>query len=156
MKKKSLLFILPVLILLASCSPNNVYREYNDIKLLNWGKDQVQTFKVDIDNNSMPYDIKIGYRHTATIRKMIINTSVKMTSPSGSVSENSYKILIRDEQGFPLGETMGDISDIEVAVEESFTFPETGVYTFEVSHLEKEDVVSGVMEVGVVIDKAGN
>ena len=151
--KKLTYLVLSFLVLLASCNSNNVYREYEDIKHFTWAKSDVKSFKVEIADITLPYNFQIGFRHVATIRKGVIKVNVKTTSPSGKTSTASYNVQIRDAQGFPLGETMGDISDIEVTVEPEFVFAETGIYTFEVSHDSKEDELAEMMEVGVVIDK---
>ncbi len=153
MKKAFVVLLSAVLFMLSSCDPDNVYREYKDIKQFVWTREYNIPFKVEIKENNLPYNVKIGFRHMAQIRKSSIKVVVKITSPSGKISENPYTISIRDAQGFPIGETMGDISDIETIIEAEHVFAETGVYAFEVRQDEKEDELAGMMEVGVVIDK---
>lgn len=153
--KKLIYLTLPILVFLSACNPNNVYREYENIKHFKWAKSDVKTFKVDITENAIPYNFQIGFRHIASIQKGVIKINVKTTFPSGKVSNASYDVVIRDQKGFPLGETMGDISDIEVTVEPEYVFAETGTYTFELTHDSKEDELADMMEVGVVIDKTG-
>ncbi len=148
------LLILPLLFFLFSCNENRLLNQYEDIPQFNWEKSNVPTYSVNIADTEAKYKIIIGLRHTSGISFAEVLVHLKMTSPSGEVVETPYVLELRDKENGSLnGSAMGDIADLEVAVEDSFTFKEAGTYQFSISQEMEQEAVSGVMEVGLVIDK---
>ena len=151
------LILLPILFLLFSCNENRLINQYEDIPLLNWEKSYVPSYSLNIDDTESKYKISIGLRHVSEISFGEILVNLKMTTPSEEVIETPYILTIRDKETGELnGSAMGDITDIEIPVEDSFTFPEPGTYKFSITQETEQEAVAGVMEVGLVIDKLKN
>lgn len=151
---RKLTFIPLIFLLLISCNENRKINEYKNIPLFNWEKGYDLSYALNIDDTAAKYKMMIGLRHISDISFGEILVQLKMTTPSGEVIETPYILEIREKDSGELkGSAMGDITDIEIPVEESFTFPEAGNYQFSISQQMEQDAVSGVMEVGLVIDK---
>jgi len=149
------IFFLPLIVFtLIACNENRLINQYENIPLLNWEKGYDLSYALNIEDVAAKYKVMIGLRHTSGIGFGEILVHLKMTTPSGEVVETPYILEIRDKDTGELkGSAMGDITDIEIPVEASYTFPEAGNYQFEISQQMEQDAVGGVMEVGLVIDK---
>lgn len=151
--KKLILFPLIALFLFA-CNENRLINEYKNIPMFNWEKGYDLSYALNVEDATPKYKMMIGLRHTSGIGFGEILVHLKMTTPSGKEIETPYILEIREKDTGELkGSAMGDITDIEIPVEETFTFPEAGQYTFEISQQMEQDAVSGIMEVGLVVDK---
>jgi len=139
---------------LVACNENRLINQYENIPMFNWEKGYDLSYSLNIEDAAAKYKIMIGLRHISDISFGEILVHLKMTTPSGEEIEMPYILEIREKDTGDLkGSAMGDITDIEIPVEKSFTFPEAGQYLFEISQQMGQDAVAGVMEVGLVIDK---
>ncbi|MBX2841035.1 MAG: gliding motility lipoprotein GldH, partial [Flammeovirgaceae bacterium] len=100
------------------------------------------------------YTLQLGLRHYTGIQFGDVSLNVNTVSPSGESADKEYILSIRDKNGDVKGSAMGDVTDIEIPVEEGIKFSEQGTYKFTITHTMEPEILSGVMEVGVVIDKA--
>jgi len=148
---KKLLGVLLILsVWMTGC--NQVFTEYKDIPQLNWERDNVVTFDFESPGTDKDHTMLVGFRHYSYIEYAEILVNVTMTSPSGGTSNDRYIIHLRDkETGELRGGSMGDLTDLEVPVKNDIAFEEAGTYHFEIVHEMEQDVVSGIMEVGLVI-----
>ncbi|MEM1134690.1 MAG: gliding motility lipoprotein GldH [Bacteroidota bacterium] len=148
------LILLPIMLFLFSCNENRLINQYEGVPQLNWEKNYIPSYTLNIEDAAAKYKVMIGLRHISEISYGEVLVNLKMTIPSGEVIETPYILELRDKTSGELkGSAMGDITDIEVAVEENFTFPESGEYKFSISHQMEQETLSGVMEVGLVVDK---
>ncbi|GAB4334075.1 MAG: hypothetical protein OHK0038_10720 [Flammeovirgaceae bacterium] len=137
------------------CNKNRVYSEYQSIGNLIWEKEQIKKFQANIAE-PLAYNLNVELRHHSTIQYGSIEVNLKITTPSGKVLEKPYILYLRDKQtGQLLGEAMGDICDIVCPLENGLMFTETGIYTFELTHLMDSNVL-GIAEIGFSIDKPEN
>ncbi|WP_020529404.1 gliding motility lipoprotein GldH [Flexithrix dorotheae] len=150
---KKLTFAILVLFLV-SCNENRVVNNYEGIAELNWERDNALSYTFDSPGEDIPYTVQIGLRHYTGIQYGDISVNLNMVTPSGESTDKEYIISLRDQNGDVKGSAMGDVTDIEVPVEEGMKFDEQGTYKFKISHTMEPEIVSGVMEVGLVIDKA--
>ena len=155
MKIKSLLIKLLVasyvLFGLMSCE---VYREHQGVKHFKWAKKDVKTYKKSLDKDTK-YDISIALRHMTAIADDNFKVKMMVKTPSGEGTEKSFVIPIRNpETNEFYGEVAHQLCDTELVVLSGHQLPEDGEYTFEVSSDMPKDISVGIMEVGLVINKA--
>ncbi len=153
MKKISLLIC--ALFFLVSCNENRIHNEHQDVTgSLTWLKDETHTFKVNIEDTSVPYNIIVAIRHHSKIATNDIKITMTMTTPSGEQESKPYTIPLLDPNtGLPLGEAAVDISDKETVVKSNHKFATAGEYTFLIEPQDKTKAIASIMEVGLIVDK---
>lgn len=150
-----LLFILP-LFLFSSCEPEGrVYTDHKELSPdIEWKKEDVRSFEVPINDNSVAYDLSLSFRFANGYQYEIAKVKVTEVSPGGATSEKEYDLIVRDENGEFIGEAGYDIWDSEHLIEPNKKFEETGTYSYTIEHMMPKDPLYFAMEIGVVLDKA--
>lgn len=155
MKKLTLLFCTIFCLAITACNENRIHNEHQDVRgTLTWLKDEKHVYKVNVEDISVPYNVIVAIRHHTKASENNININLTTTNPEGKKESNSYVIPLLDPQnGLPLGEAAGDISDKETTIKSNHKFEIVGEYTFEITPQEKDKDIGGIMEVGLILDK---
>ena len=151
---KNSIFIFLIAFLLFSCNENRIYNEHQDVKgQLTWLQKEAHTFPVEITDASIPYNVSVAIRHHSQVSYDDIKAIFAIQDPDGEKKVENFFIQVRDSKTKELlGEAAGDISDLEQVVLKNHKFPKAGKYIFVIQPDEEGDV-SGIMEVGLVVDK---
>jgi len=154
MKKISLILLFLITALITGCNSKQIFKEFRSEHLtdMTWTENEKFTFKATIEDNTVPYNVILALRHIYPIGYQFITIKVTLVSPSGGVLSKPYKIQLINDDRTPVGETAGNISDIEMPIMAGLTL-EKGSYQIEVTPQTTEDLV-GIMEVGIIIEKS--
>jgi len=144
-----------LLVILISCAPENrVYEKHQSLSPdVEWHKDDVKTFIVDIADASASYSFNIAFRYASGYMWNEAKVVVKEISPSGEETTRPYSLKIREDNGSFIGEPGYDIWDSTHLLEKNKLFKEGGEYTYIISHDMPREDFPYAMEVGLVIDK---
>lgn len=150
--------LLPLLLLalgFVACGPDNtIYEEHKDLSpKVEWLKADKREFKVQVDDNSIPYNLSLGLRYITGFRFDVAKVKVTETSPSGKKTVKEYDLKVRTDQGEYIGEPGLDIWDSTHPVETKKTYEEKGTYTYEIEHNMPTDPFTHVLQIGVIVDK---
>ena len=143
---------LSLFLMVTSC---HFYKEYDkkSFPTYSWNDEQEVLFTPKIENTSKHYQIVLGIRHHYGLQSNGFGVKIKIVAPSGKERTSSYDIKIRDGVNKPIGECAGDICDLDTLILNDYEFEEAGEYTVLVSHNEKGSRITGIMEVGLIIDE---
>ncbi|MCU0447937.1 MAG: gliding motility lipoprotein GldH [Microscillaceae bacterium] len=147
------IFFYLIIIGISACKSGNYYQKYEDIKLLDWKASKPTTFAVEIKETNPPLAIVAGFRYLPMIRHQALKFKLSIQSPSGKSVEQDYTVPIRNAQGEHLGSTMGEMTDLEQAINTSYQFLETGTYKFTLTQAMGEEDIAGIIEVGLILRK---
>lgn len=155
MKKisRKIFFIATIMVLLMSCGRGRVFEEYHKLPEYNWGRHENIVFETVVEDADAQYDIYIAIRHiTQYPFKNLLVTSI-METPSGERRLLEHDLKIRDDEGNPLGEGMGDLWDIIIPLRKNHKFNMAGPLTIEFENRMPRQNTPGIMEVGLIIEK---
>jgi gliding motility-associated lipoprotein GldH len=143
-----------ILLITAACNPNKVYEKHLTLSdNVEWKKNDVKRFEIDIKDNSIPYNFSLAFRYAQGYPFTSVKLLVKEILPDGTFEELPYELQLRDEQGKYVGSPGFDIWDSEHLIIKGKTFSQTGKYTYEITHDMQLDPLPLVMEVGIVLEK---
>jgi len=150
MKIKNSVIVISLL-LLAEC---HTYKKYDKKSFPNyvWNYDNGIIFKPTVEDISKNYQLSLGIRHLYGIQLDNLLVTVNTIAPSGKEEEKEYKIAMRIGQEYA-GKCAGDMCDLETVVNENIKFDEVGQYTFFISHNFQDSQITGIMEVGLILDE---
>jgi gliding motility-associated lipoprotein GldH len=131
-----------------------IYEEHVGTPSLEWKRDNVLKYNVDIKDPSSKYNVYIAVRHTSTYPYKNLKVNLLTNTPNEENTVKEYDLYVRDENNVFVGEGLGDIYDAEILIEENFSFSQAGKYSFSLEHLMSKDNISNIMEIGLVIKKA--
>ena len=154
MKLLKFISLFLIVIFAMSCNENRVYEKHRkNFTDYEWESSKVLEYSPEISELDQEYQIFVAFRHLYGFQIETIGVNVEITTPSGETSNKDYAIPIFENHLVYFGECMGSYCDLEVLVEDNYTFDEAGEYTFKIKHLMDQDPLLNVMEVGLIIDK---
>jgi gliding motility-associated lipoprotein GldH len=142
-----------IFFLFISCDSRKIYENHLDNERITWNRFDVKTFNVDIKDISEKYDFYIAIRHHTDAPFQYINVSFTIYTPSGEVRTMEHKISLRDKEGKPLGDGMGDLWDVTYPARMGLEFTEPGICRVEISSTMSQADLPGIMQVGLVVRK---
>lgn len=141
------------ILLMTSCDESIVYEEHTDPPgNLEWNRDDVLSFDIEIIDISIKYDQIIAFRHATGYAFSTCDIIIEETTPSGETNTYDFSTITADRNEY-IGEVSGDIYDVEQIWRPAYIFPEKGTYHYEIRHNMTDDKIHMVMEVGMIVKK---
>ena len=153
--KKNLFFLLIVSLFLSTgCSNSLIYGEYKTLPVSGWDKDSVAVFNVNITDTLVFCDVIANIRNNAYYPYQNIWLFVSVLSPQGTITTDTLEYYLADERGRWLGaSSVGSIYSMSVLLQKKTRFKQAGVYRFTIQHGMREDVLKGIRDIGLEIQK---
>ena len=151
--KTSIALLILSIAMLLSCGKGRVFEEHKKLPDYDWNRFDNIIFEAGIEDADASYNIFIAIRHITNYPfKNLLVTSI-MTTPGGEQRFLDHELKIRDDNGKPLGNGMGDIWDIKIPLRKNFRFNAPGRLVIEFENRMPRPVTPGIMEVGLIIEK---
>jgi len=150
---KPLIFLF-IFIFLSSCHPGRIFEEHRKMENYSWKKHQNIVFEFPVEDISVNYDIYIAIRHATQYpyRNLLISTI--LTTPSGEQRMTDYDLKIRDKDGKPLGDGLGDLWDLNIPLRKDFHFHEAGTCVLEIENRMLKSITPGILEIGLIVEES--
>ncbi len=145
--------ILLVLIGLFSCKNSSIYNDYREIPDYKWKIDNVLKFDVTITDTVTPCDIYFNVRNSGKYPYSNLWLFVKEKAPDKEAVNEKFNCVLADKNGQWFGKGFGDISDLQLLYKSNVLFKKSGVYTFEIAQGMRDEVLNGIVNVGIQIKK---
>lgn len=159
---RSLIFILSVLVIFASCDDTQVYDQYITVSET-WEKDEKVSFELPELEPEKKYNLFINVRNTNDYRYSNLFLITDMKFPNGKVITDTLEYQMAAPDGKWLGTGFSDMKENKLWYKENINFTEEGVYTVTLQHaMRKNGEVSGInslegiTEVGFRIEDTQN
>jgi len=153
--KRSIIFLLVLIISFSSCSRNKVYEKHHKLENLTWKRvDSSIFFDVDIQDTNCNYDVYFAVRYVDGINLEQVETGLTIYTPDSAEYYDEYKIRLMNNDGTYRGSVAGDIWDLSEIIIKNMPFYKAGNYTFEIENLTGHKYeIRGIMEIGLIIKK---
>jgi gliding motility-associated lipoprotein GldH len=140
---------------LSACQTAGVAERTARIPGQAWQASFTPSFDFDITDTVSRYRIYVVIRHSDAYRYKNLWLQLSVSVPGEPIrSERLNLVLATDEKGW-LGKGMDDIFEQRILLNAlPSAFRKTGVYTYTLRHLMREDPLEHVMNAGVRIEKA--
>ena len=152
---RRILILIMFLSTLVSCDPNRVYDTNKDIPDREWSYDNIVPFEFNIEDTDAKYNIYVNIRHSKSYKFsniwLIIHTQI-----SDSVLQKRMELPLSNLGGKWYGESMGDIVDHQLQIQENATFPKKGTYKISLEQNMRLDPLPDVLSVGLRVELAVN
>jgi gliding motility-associated lipoprotein GldH len=150
-------FILKLMILAtiiaSSCSRKIEYEEYAEIQDNAWEINDIKSFDVPIQDTSNAFHVFLMLRNNGEYPWRNIHMFVTTTSPAGHQVKDTVEYYLADEMGKWLGSGWGHIWTNQLPFRLNVRFPHKGIYKFDIQHGMRNEVLPGILDVGVMIKK---
>lgn len=155
MRKLQYLILLSALIAVA-CSNNKVFDEVRSISNDEWGSSDNLKFTVPISDTNAAFDISFHFRNSNDYEYSNLWLFVTTEAPTGISLVDTVEFFLADPSGKWLGSGLGSINSMLIPYKSNIRFPHRGIYNFELKHAMRQENLSGIMDVGILIEKHTN
>jgi gliding motility-associated lipoprotein GldH len=151
-----LLLALPAL---AGCDQNRVYEDNIDLKANGepylWSVQTKPAFEFKIEDPAQLYNVYLNVRNASMYGYYNLYIKASLTGPKGPVGPPKLHqmILMDPKTGEPRGNGTGDIYDHQFLAMPRQRFPQAGTYRMVLEQYMRQDVLPGIMAVGVRVEK---
>jgi gliding motility-associated lipoprotein GldH len=150
---KHIVIILSVMSFIG-CSMDTVVERNIEFPDMVWTKSNELKFNVPIEDTTKRYKVSLLLRYGEGYPFTELKTKIRLTAPSGVMTEFPFTLEVRDEKGKYKGEVAGDLWDVEGALPISSAFAtESGKYTISVIQDMAWEKIPMVIEIGIRVQK---
>ncbi|MDR2037306.1 MAG: gliding motility lipoprotein GldH [Bacteroidales bacterium] len=141
-------------IFMQSCDLQNIYEDNVRIPKDGWHQKEMVKFNVDINDTISECNIYINVRNNSKYKWMELWLFVNTHSPQGLSQRDTLKIMLADDHGKWLGHGLGDKFDTRLLYQQNIRFPVSGTYTFEYEQAMRDELLIGIDDIGLRIEKS--
>ena len=154
---KKISFILLIVTILSSCVNKNViFDESVVISNAAWNNQDFPYFDVNVEDTTSAYNFYLNIRHLENYRYSNFYMFLHTTFPDGNQTHDTIELVLSYPDGRWIGKGSGSMRDNNILLNDNLHFPLKGNYRFEIEQAMREDVLDGIVDVGVCFEKNRN
>ncbi len=144
-------------LVMQGCVKNDAYEKNVDIPRFAWDYNFKPAYRIEITDTQSVYNIYVTMRRNLSYRFSNIWLKVECTRPDNTQDTSRLvEIPLEEPGGKPLGRGVGDVYEHRMIVRSNAMFPQKGFYEFRLEQNMRENPLTGIMSVGIRIEKAGH
>ena len=136
-----------------SCHQEAYYEVNKSIDNQEWAYSNKIRFDVGIDDSTAKYDIFINLRHQKSYDYANIYILLHQQGKSLQDTFIRKEIKLAELDGKWIGKSAGTVFETQNLIHENFTFPDTGMYHFEIEQNMRVNPLKDIVDVGLKVMK---
>jgi gliding motility-associated lipoprotein GldH len=139
------------------CTDNRVYEEYSDLENREWLVTNKPAFEFTIDDTAARYNVLGNIRNSVSYpyARLFLKFSLQDSTGRELYHDLASQYLFDAKTGKPFGKSgLGDIYDHQTSLLKNYDFGKPGKYKLVLEQYMRTDTLSGVLAVGVRIERA--
>ena len=157
--------LLLIIIVLASCQTIDIYEKTASFPSHAWKSAERPTFTFEITDTTSLYNIYFVLRHKDAYNYNNIWVNLLANGPADSIQKLGLELPLANKEGW-LGTGMDDLFEHRIRIgneigklgfvkpgADGFHFTKPGDYTFTLEQIMRDDPLTGVMNVGLRLEK---
>lgn len=144
-----------IFLCVSACDPSRVYEANYDFPERYWAKEIQPAFKFNITHEGK-HNLYFNVRNESSFKNANIYFTYYLSDTTGQVLETKLtsEYLFDGKTGEPFGRTvLGDIFDHQLLIS-NIDFENTGTYIMKYEQFTREDSLSGILSVGLRVERA--
>lgn len=149
----NLLLVIVVALGVVGCDSNRVFEEYYATGKNGWNKDSLAVFQVDVESTSQNYNLYINSRNIENYPYQNLWLFLEIEGPSTQTIRDTVELRLAESNGKWLGKGTGGVYTNQFLYRQNVYFPTEGIFTVKVEHAMREDVLKGLKDIGIRLEK---
>ena len=142
--------LMAVIVFAAACSSGTPYCEFRSVPLQGWDKDSALVYQVNVPDSLFTCNVVLTVRHNRDYPYQNIWFFVE-NGLTGTVDTLEY--YLADQRGRWLGNGFGDRREMPCLILQNARWNRGDTVLFKVRHGMREDLLKGISEVGLTVEK---
>ncbi|MBA5629174.1 gliding motility lipoprotein GldH [Moheibacter lacus] len=151
MKIKSWLMVLICFVLVVQCDSPHFYQEQVATQN-NWNKDAAVTFNFEVKDSIGKYDFYLLSRNNNEYPYSNLYLFTKLTTPKGETFTDTLQYYLAFQDGEWVGKG-NSLKELYLLYRENVSLKDTGNYQLSVWHGMREENLSGIEDISLIVDK---
>ena len=153
MPRQILFLIFIISFTFSSCNFSSIYNENVIVEDAKWQKDEAVRFEVMITDSLSNYNFYLNIRNTTDYRYSNLYVFLMTRFPNGNITRDTIECVLADTEGRWLGKGWSNLKENNILLKKQLQFPLNGKYVFFVQQAMRDDVLEGIHDVGLQINK---
>ncbi|MDO5342790.1 MAG: gliding motility lipoprotein GldH [Bacteroidia bacterium] len=153
MKNITVIFAIISAFVMSSCSNRMMYDESVVIPETKWDNKNVPYFDVNVEDTVSIYSFALNVRHMENYRYSNLYIFLHTTFPNGNVTHDTVECTLAYPDGSWVGKGSGSMRSDKILLNPNLRFPLGGVYHFEIEQAMRDDILKGIADIGISIEK---
>lgn len=154
--KYNFIGIIIISLLAIACTKNEVFFQYKSIAQQGWTKDSVYSFDIPITDTLATYNVYVNVRNRGEYPYQNLWLFLHKMSPDSTIVMDSIELYLADQRGRWLGTGIGSVMEMPVLYQQNIRFSRKGTYQYEIGQGMRDDVLKGINDIGIKIEKVGS
>ena len=137
-----------------SCDQKRIFESYYELDKKGWHKDSVVVFNVQLTDTIKNNNLYVNIRNKGTYAYNNLWLFLTIGSPGGALRTDTVEFTLAEPSGKWKGSGVGGLHDNHILYKQSVYFPHKGNYTFSIKQGMRDNVLEGIRDVGIRIEKA--
>ena len=130
-----------------------MYDESVVIPEAKWDNKNVPYFDVKVEDTISVYSFALNVRHMENYRYSNLYIFLHTTFPNGNVTHDTIECTLAYPDGSWVGRGSGSMRSDKILLNPNLRFPLDGVYHFEIEQAMRDDILKGIADIGISIEK---
>jgi gliding motility-associated lipoprotein GldH len=136
-----------------SCSNDAYYEEFREVDKEAWHMHDIKEYMVDVSDTTAVYRMIFTIRNTTDYAYSNLYMFFTTVKPDQSIMRDTIECLLADRYGHWLGKGVGKIRENRFLIKDHHSFTDTGEYKFTLEQAMRDEVLEGIADVGLRIEK---
>lgn len=142
--------------LLVSCDRGRVYDTFLRIPEAEWHADSLKFYEFEINDTQQNHNIYFNIRNDRTYAFSNLWLFVSIIPPEGAIVNDTIQVLLADPGGKWLGKGFTGLYTSQAPYRTQVFFPVEGKYTIRIQHGMRPEVLKGLTDIGIRVERTGN
>jgi len=142
-----------VLILFTGCNFKSIYERSVNTDNGEWNKGKAFNFEIPVSDTINGYNIFIELRNNNEYPYSNLYLFINTNSPNCACKKDTVELTLADDKGKWLGNGLGGVRSNELLFKNNIRFPVSGNYKIEILQGMRDEVLKGIMDIGLRVEK---
>ncbi|PIF06320.1 MAG: gliding motility lipoprotein GldH [Draconibacterium sp.] len=138
---------------IVSCDTNRIFEKNINLPDEGWDKDTAVVFEIPVKDTLQSQNMYINLRNDIRYKYSNLWLFISIVEPGSKILTDTFEIVLADPAGKWLGEGLGGVKDSEVIFKRHIYFPVSGTYEVRFQQGMREDVLTGITNIGLRLEK---
>jgi gliding motility-associated lipoprotein GldH len=136
-----------------SCKSGIIYDDIQKISPEGWTAEEIISFRAPVNDTTSSYNIYLHVRNTSKYEYSNLWLFINTIAPNGESIRDTTEFFLADPSGQWLGKGLGAVNTMLLPYKVNVRFPHRGIYTFEIQHGMRKEILENILDVGIRIQQ---
>lgn len=144
------------LMALTSCGKKLFFDDVQALPKEGWDKNQKLRFSIEVNDTVSTFQFAMHIRNDVNYRYSNVYFFLETQFPNGNITRDTLECVVADPYGKWLGSGYGKLKQNLIVLNPSIKFPLKGQYTFDIQQAMRDEVLEGITDIGLRVERNPN